>query len=140
MDDFLQKLKKVVRIALYRSAIGQSDCRKPVRISCHVIIKWKSPLSGDENDLKCFVYLFQRNKIFFGKKKRNFYRALPPKIEVDLIPEHFSNIDGVFYLSEQCLKMPKMSFLTPLTSVSFPYNSDFLACKIISDEDYTLKV
>ena len=28
MDDFLQKLKKVVRIMLYGPAISQSDCRK----------------------------------------------------------------------------------------------------------------
>ena len=28
MDDFLQKLKKVVRIVLYGRAISQSDCRK----------------------------------------------------------------------------------------------------------------
>ena len=28
MGDFLQKLKKVVRIVLYGPAIGQSDCRK----------------------------------------------------------------------------------------------------------------
>ena len=28
MDDFLQKLKKVVRIVLYGPAISQSDCRK----------------------------------------------------------------------------------------------------------------
>ena len=28
MDDFLQKLKKVVRIVLYGPAISQSDCKK----------------------------------------------------------------------------------------------------------------
>ena len=28
MDDFLQKLKKVVRIVLYGPVISQSDCRK----------------------------------------------------------------------------------------------------------------
>ena len=28
MDDFLQKLKKVVRIVLYGPTINQSDCRK----------------------------------------------------------------------------------------------------------------
>ena len=28
MEDFLQKLKKVVRIVLYGPAISQSDCRK----------------------------------------------------------------------------------------------------------------
>ena len=28
MDDFPQRLKKVVRIVLYRPAISQSDCRK----------------------------------------------------------------------------------------------------------------
>ena len=28
MDDFLQKLKKVVRVVLYGPAISQSDCRK----------------------------------------------------------------------------------------------------------------
>ena len=28
MDDFLQKLRKVVRIVLYGPAISQSDCRK----------------------------------------------------------------------------------------------------------------
>ena len=28
MDDFLQKLKKVVHIVLYGLAISQSDCRK----------------------------------------------------------------------------------------------------------------
>ena len=28
MDDFLRKLKKVVRIVLYGPAISQSDCRK----------------------------------------------------------------------------------------------------------------
>ena len=28
MDDFLQKLKKLVRIVLYGPAISQSDCRK----------------------------------------------------------------------------------------------------------------
>ena len=28
MDDFLQLLKKVVRIVLYRPTINQSDCRK----------------------------------------------------------------------------------------------------------------
>ena len=28
MDDFLQKLKKVVRIVLYGPAVSQSDCRK----------------------------------------------------------------------------------------------------------------
>ena len=28
MDDFLQQLKKVVRIVLYGAAIGQSDCKK----------------------------------------------------------------------------------------------------------------
>ena len=28
MDDFLQKLKKVVHNVLYESAISQSDCRK----------------------------------------------------------------------------------------------------------------
>ena len=28
MDDFQQKMKKVVRIVLYGSAISQSDCRK----------------------------------------------------------------------------------------------------------------
>ena len=28
MDDFLQKLEKVVRIMLYRPAISQSDCKK----------------------------------------------------------------------------------------------------------------
>ena len=28
MDDFLQKLKKMVRIVLYGPAISQSDCRK----------------------------------------------------------------------------------------------------------------
>ena len=28
MDDFLPKLKKVVRIVLYGPAISQSDCRK----------------------------------------------------------------------------------------------------------------
>ena len=28
MDDFLQKLKKVVRIVLYGPAISQSDCMK----------------------------------------------------------------------------------------------------------------
>ena len=28
MNDFLQKLKKVVRIVLYGPAISQSDCRK----------------------------------------------------------------------------------------------------------------
>ena len=29
MDDFLQKLKKVVRTVLDGPAISQSDCRKP---------------------------------------------------------------------------------------------------------------
>ena len=28
IDDFLQKLKKVVRIVLYGPAVSQSDCRK----------------------------------------------------------------------------------------------------------------
>ena len=28
MDDFLQKLKKLIRIVLYGPAISQSDCRK----------------------------------------------------------------------------------------------------------------
>ena len=28
MDDFLQKLKKLIRIVLYGLAISQSDCRK----------------------------------------------------------------------------------------------------------------
>ena len=28
MGDFLQKLKKVVRVVLYEPAISQSDCRK----------------------------------------------------------------------------------------------------------------
>ena len=28
MDDFLQKLKKVVPVVLYGPAISQSDCRK----------------------------------------------------------------------------------------------------------------
>ena len=28
MDDFLRKLKKVVRVVLYGPAISQSDCRK----------------------------------------------------------------------------------------------------------------
>ena len=28
MDDFLQKLKKVVRIVLYGPVISQSDCKK----------------------------------------------------------------------------------------------------------------
>ena len=37
MDDFLQKLKKVVRTVLYGPPISQSDCRKPVRISCNII-------------------------------------------------------------------------------------------------------
>ena len=31
MDDFLQKLKKVVRIELYGPAISESDCRKAGR-------------------------------------------------------------------------------------------------------------
>ena len=38
MDDFLQKLNKVVRIVLYGPAIIQSVAGKPVRISCHIII------------------------------------------------------------------------------------------------------
>ena len=38
MYDFLQKLKKLVRIVLYGPAISQSDCRKAGRISCHLII------------------------------------------------------------------------------------------------------
>ena len=29
MDDFLQKLKKVVRTVLYGPAISRSDCKKP---------------------------------------------------------------------------------------------------------------
>ena len=36
VDDFLQKLKKVVRIVLYGPAIGQIDCRKQVCISSHM--------------------------------------------------------------------------------------------------------
>ena len=37
MDDFLQKLKKVVRIVLYGPAISQSDCRKagPYQLPCN---------------------------------------------------------------------------------------------------------
>ena len=34
MDDFMQKLKKVVRIVLYGLAISQSDARKPVIRVC----------------------------------------------------------------------------------------------------------
>ena len=32
MEDFLQKLKKVVHIVLYGPAISQSDCRKAIQI------------------------------------------------------------------------------------------------------------
>ena len=48
MDDFLQKLKKVIRIVLYGPAISQSDCRKadPARISCYVIIHGTALASG----------------------------------------------------------------------------------------------
>ena len=37
MDDFLQKLKKVVCIVLYGAAISQSDCRKagPYQLPCN---------------------------------------------------------------------------------------------------------
>ena len=37
MEDFLQKLKKVVRIVLYVPAISQSDCRKagPYQLPCN---------------------------------------------------------------------------------------------------------
>ena len=37
MDDFLQKLKKVVRIVLYGLAISQSDYRKtgPYQLPCN---------------------------------------------------------------------------------------------------------
>ena len=37
MDDFPQKLKKVVRIVLYGPAISQSDCRKAGPYQLHVI-------------------------------------------------------------------------------------------------------
>ena len=37
MDDFLQKLKNVVRIVLYGLAISQSNCRKagPYQLPCN---------------------------------------------------------------------------------------------------------
>ena len=40
MDDFLQKLKKVVRIVLYGLAISKSDCRKagPYQLPLMIII------------------------------------------------------------------------------------------------------
>ena len=45
MDDFLQKLKKVVRIVLYGPAISQSDCRKtgPYQLSYNKIIYYQVP-------------------------------------------------------------------------------------------------
>ena len=40
MDDFLQKLKKVVRIVSYGQAINQSDCKKasPYQLSYNNVI------------------------------------------------------------------------------------------------------
>ena len=38
MGDFLQKLKKAVRIVLYGPALSQSDWRKAGRISCQIIM------------------------------------------------------------------------------------------------------
>ena len=39
IDDFLQKLKKVVRIVLYGPVISQSDCRKagPYQLPCNKV-------------------------------------------------------------------------------------------------------
>ena len=60
LDDFLQKLKKVVRIVLYGPAISQSGCRKadlyqlPYDISCtnlHHVINWS--VMGDLQTLNC---------------------------------------------------------------------------------------
>ena len=49
MDDFPQKLKKVVRIVLYRPAISQSDCMKagPYQLQYNnnryiVTVSWKT--------------------------------------------------------------------------------------------------
>ena len=44
MDDFLQKLKKVVRIVLYGPAISQSDFRKagPYQLPCYKMTNYKS--------------------------------------------------------------------------------------------------
>ena len=41
MDDFLQKLKKMVCIVLYGPAISQSDCRKavPYQLPCNNVVK-----------------------------------------------------------------------------------------------------
>ena len=45
MDDFLQKLKKVVRIVLYGPAISKADCRK-AGISSHLISTVITHLAG----------------------------------------------------------------------------------------------
>ena len=46
MDDFPQKLKKVVRIVLYRLAISQSDCRKtgPYQLPYNMMVLFRCKL------------------------------------------------------------------------------------------------
>ena len=52
MDDFLKKLKKVVRVVLYGPAISQSDAGKPVRIIYHMIYYY---IGCSKKNYRCLV-------------------------------------------------------------------------------------
>ena len=54
MDDFLKKLKKLVRIVLYGRAISQPDCKKASPYQLPLIINLHDPISF-QLTLKIFV-------------------------------------------------------------------------------------
>ena len=56
MDDFLQKLKKVVRIVLYGPAISQSDCRKagPYQLPYDNVLHCTSSCNRHLNSFKMY--------------------------------------------------------------------------------------
>ena len=68
MDDFLRKLKKVVRIVLYGTAISQSDCRKagPHQLPCNKrIYRRRKPAA--------FSVMIDRRKVKADKAKGNIF-------------------------------------------------------------------
>ena len=60
MDDFLQKLKKMVRIVLYGTAISQSDCRKAGPYQLPLIIPSTDQVTRLVNSSLYSIIIFQR--------------------------------------------------------------------------------
>ena len=59
MDDFLQKLKKVVCIVSYGSAISQSDCRKASPYQLPHNKRSKHCSKASQSQISCFLTIFQ---------------------------------------------------------------------------------